>query len=30
MPKAGLTQSWTAALATLQPKWQLMGVVRTH
>jgi hypothetical protein len=27
MPK-GLTQSWIAAMATLPPEWQLMGVVR--
>jgi hypothetical protein len=27
MPK-GLTQSWIAALATLPPEWNLMGVVR--
>jgi hypothetical protein len=26
MPK-GLTQSWTAAMATLPPEWRLMGVV---
>jgi hypothetical protein len=27
MPK-GLTQSWIAAMATLPPEWQMMGVVR--
>jgi hypothetical protein len=27
MPK-GMTQSWTAAMATLPPEWRLMGVVR--
>jgi hypothetical protein len=28
MPKARLTYSWIAAMATLPPEWQLMGVVR--
>jgi hypothetical protein len=28
MPKAGLTQSWIAAEATLPPEWGLMGVAR--
>jgi hypothetical protein len=28
MPKTGLTWSWIAAMATLPPEWQLMGVVR--
>jgi hypothetical protein len=28
MPKPGLTQSWIAAMATLPPEWDLMGVVR--
>jgi hypothetical protein len=28
MPKAGLTYSWTAAMATLPPEWRLMGAVR--
>jgi hypothetical protein len=28
MPKAGLTGSWNAAMATLPPEWRLMGVVR--
>ena len=28
MPKAGLTQSWIAAEATLPPEWRLMGVAR--
>jgi len=27
MPKAGLTGSWIAAAAALQPEWRLMGVV---
>jgi hypothetical protein len=27
MPR-GLTQSWNAAMATLPPEWQMMGVVR--
>ena len=27
MPQ-GLTQSWNAAMATLPPEWQMMGVVR--
>jgi hypothetical protein len=27
MPKAGLTGSWIAAMATLPPEWRLMGVV---
>ena len=28
MVKAGLTQSWIAAEATLPPEWRLMGVAR--
>jgi hypothetical protein len=28
MPKAGLTGSWIAAMATLPPEWHVMGVVR--
>jgi hypothetical protein len=28
MPKTGLTWSWIAAMATLPPEWELMGVVR--
>jgi hypothetical protein len=27
MPRAGLTQSWIAAEATLPPEWWMMGVV---